>query len=377
MKILYISNVIPSENGAGANIDFVVLNRLRNNNDIDAVLLRSDKEYNSVPDFFNYVYCITTTNTNRIINSLLFPFLPCIMMFRFRIPVIKKIVELSRNNYDIIYFSFSQTAIYVFLFKLMMKSPKKILFIHDVLQQAFYRRYKNEKNVFKKFFFFFEFRKLCFFEKYFYKQFDLCVVLSQKDKEILLKMGIYAKVIFPIYKRYQFVYDKKNDNIFYIGYYGSFNRFENIDAVNYYLQTIHKEMIGTIPNYKYLILGKDADKYFSDDKYVEVHAFQADPSILLNKCKAAVIMLRYGAGIKIKVLELLYLGIPCFCTSVASEGILSSVGLVTNDNVEELSKKIILYYKKKDFNKEKIKKEFVKLYDLNSNMTEIDEIFAL
>jgi glycosyltransferase involved in cell wall biosynthesis len=136
-------------------------------------------------------------------------------------------------------------------------------------------------------------------------------------------------------------------------------------------------MIDAVSNYKYLIMGIDADKHFNNDRYVDVYGFQADPSLLLNKCNAAVIMLRYGAGIKIKVLELLYLGIPCFCTSVASEGILSMEGLITNDDIDELSKKIIDMRNNAGFNKEAVRTRFISLYNLEKNKDRIDEIFNL
>jgi hypothetical protein len=376
MKILYISTMIPSKYAAGSYIDLSVLTQLVNSNaEIDAILLKSHVDNHSIPEFFNDVYVNTTKNSHRIITSILFFFLPGMLIFRLNISTIKKIINARKKNYDIIYFSASQSSIYVFFVKILFRKSKKVLFLHDILQQVFYRRYRNEKCLLKKIYNYSEFRKLDLFESFFYKQFDLCVTLNAKDRGLLLEKNIDSEMIVPIYQQYKYL--PADNNTFYVCYYGSFTRFENIDAVNYYLGTIHKIFVEKIPNYKYLIVGIDADKYFPSDKYIEVYGFQEDPSMLLNKCKVAIITLRYGAGIKIKVLQLLYLGIPCFCTTVGSEGISPVAGLITCDDIYQLADFVCNFYQKGNCNKDDIRKEFIKLYDLNMNDDKIKKIFSI
>jgi hypothetical protein len=377
MKILYISSIIPSPKGAGSNIDFSILKYLTDRGDeIDSIILKSDRDINSIPDFLKNNFVQKTTNINRVINAVLLFIFPGMLVYRINLRVVIELFKIKNNNYDLIFCSFSQTAIYVFILNIIMKNVKKILLIHDILQQAFYRRYKNADNFINKLYYWIEYNKLYLFEGFFYKPFTYCIAQNGKDQALLHSINIRTKLIIPPYKQYQYI-ENKNDDIFYICYFGSFNRFENIDAVNYYLNTVHQKMIHAIPNYKYLIIGMDADKHFFNDKYVDVYGFQDDPSLLLNKCNASVILLRYGAGIKIKVLELLYLGIPCFCTSVASEGVLSMEGLITNDDINELSKEIINLYNNPNFNKEAVRTQFIELYNLDKNRKRIDEIFDL
>jgi hypothetical protein len=376
MKILYISSAVPSRNGAGSNSDLTILEQLTGNNHIiDAIILKSNIDNNAIPAIFDKVYCTTTTNTGRALRSIIFPFLPGMMAFRLDILVVKKLFESKKREYDIVYFSFSPTALYVLFCKIFMKRARKIIFIHDILWQAFLRRYNNEKTIVRKLYYRIELKKLELVEFKIYKLFDKCITANVKDKEMLVNNGVMAESIIPIYKKYTYSPENTAASSFYVCYFGSFNRFENIDAVYYYLNTIHKHLSGRISNYQFIIIGLDAEKHFSNTEYVRVYGFLEDPSIVLNTCRAAVLPLRYGSGIKIKVLELLALGITCFCSTVASEGIYPTSGLVTNDDMGALSDAVYSFYKTGKSQKDKIRGEFLKTYNLESNIETINRVF--
>lgn len=376
MKILYISSVVPSRNGAGANIDLSILEKLIDDkHSIDAIILKSNIDNNIIPAIFNNTYCTTVTNTKRIIRSIIFPFFPSMLAFRLDILVAKKLFELRKRGYDILYFSFSPTVLYVLFCNIIMKKTKKIIFIHDILQEAFHRRYNNEKSFMKKFYYLIELKKLELTEFKLYKLFDKCIAVNNKDKETLVNNHIMAESIIPIYKQYHYSPQDTVTDAFYVCYFGSFNRFENIYAVTYYLNSIHKYLIDKISNYQFIILGLSAKKHFYNTKHICVYDFMEDPSIVLNKCHVAAIPLQYGSGIKIKVLELLALGITCFCSTVASEGISEMKGIVTNDDMEVLSEAIYSFYKTGKVQKDKIRNEFLEMYNLKTNTEILNRVF--
>jgi hypothetical protein len=376
MKILYISSVVPSRNGAGANIDFSILKKLIDDkHSIDGIILKSNIDNNTIPDIFNNTYCITITNTKRIMRSIIFPFLPSMFAFRLDISVAKKLFELRKKGYDILYFSFSPTALYVLFCNIIMKGTKRIIFIHDILQQAFHRRYNHEKLFVKKLYYLIELKKLELIEFKVYKLFDKCIAVNTKDKETLVSNHIMAESIIPMYKQYPYSPKDTVPDAFYVCYFGAFNRFENIDAVNYYLNSIHKDLTDKISNYQFIIIGLDAKKHFCNTKHICVYDFMEDPSIVLNKCHVAAIPLRYGSGIKIKILELLALGIPCFCSTVASEGICEMKGIVTNDDMEGLSQAIYSFYKTGNLKKDEIRNELLEMYNLKSNTEILNSVF--
>ena len=375
MRILYFSAIIPSYVGAAKYFDYTILSYLSKSHIIDAIIIKSDKDFGKIPDFFNKLFCFNVTNTKRIIRSLFLFFLPCMMVYRMDLKIIIKLLQIKKNNYDIVLFSMSQTALYGLIIKQIINSKKNILIIHDVLKQAFDRKYKNEKNIFKKLFFYFEYIKLYIFEEKIYNTFENCIVVNEKDKSLLGKINEKIEIMIPVYKKYNYFNIETDNKNFNLCFFGVFSRSENVDGVKYYLGTIHKRIIEEIPNYKYIIIGLDAEKYFRTNEHIEVFGFQDDPSVILNKCNASVILLRYGAGIKIKVLELLSLGLPCFCNSIASEGIQETEGLITSDDLAYLGNSIIEYYKERRISRDKIRENFFKLYDMKKNNLILDSIF--
>ena len=373
MKILYFSAIIPSQIGAASYTDYTILKHLSELHTIDAVIIKSNKDTGNIPDFFNQMFLFNLNNFKRIIRALLFFYLPGMMVYRLDFKIRNKLLGLLKNDYDIILFSMSQTAIYALLLRKYIKS-RKILIIHDVLQQVFLRKYINEKNIIKKIFYYAEYFKLKHAENKIYNVFECCIVQNEKDKKLLKNVSTNIKVIIPPYKQYNYSDIAADRDLFCLCFFGSFARFENIDAVTHYLNTIHKRMIHEIPNYKYIIIGIEAEKHFKSDKYTEVYGFQNDPSVILNRCRASVITLRYGAGIKIKVLELLCMGLPCFCTTVASEGISEVDGLITNDNLTELGNNIMDFYKNDNYNKTRIRENFLAKYGQEKNKERLSSI---
>jgi hypothetical protein len=73
---------------------------------------------------------------------------------------------------------------------------------------------------------------------------------------------------------------------------------------------------------------------------VEYRGFVADLTSLVPYARAAVIPLWSGAGVKLKTLTLMNLGLPIAATSVAMEGIDHGAALVTSDDCHVLSERI-------------------------------------
>jgi len=74
---------------------------------------------------------------------------------------------------------------------------------------------------------------------------------------------------------------------------------------------------------------------------VEYRGFVADLASLVPYARAAVIPLWSGAGVKLKTLTLMNLGLPIAATSVAMEGVDHRAALVTTDDCHALSARIV------------------------------------
>ena len=106
-------------------------------------------------------------------------------------------------------------------------------------------------------------------------------------------------------------------------FWGAMNRKENEDAVIFFMNNIWPYINKENKEIKFYIVGsKPTDKVKSfESENVIVTGFIEDPKEYFKIMDLSVIPLRYGAGIKIKVLESLAAGIPVITTDVGAEGI--------------------------------------------------------
>lgn len=128
-----------------------------------------------------------------------------------------------------------------------------------------------------------------------------------------------------------YVYEKFLENYKYIPaerkgilFVGGFSHGPNIDAVEWFVDEIYSQIRekANIPLY---IVGSNApdDIKALDGDGIVFKGFVSDEELakLYANCKIVVVPLRYGAGVKGKVVEAIYNGAPIITTSVGAEGI--------------------------------------------------------
>lgn len=105
---------------------------------------------------------------------------------------------------------------------------------------------------------------------------------------------------------------------------GGFGHDPNLDAVLWFLDKIYPEVYRELKAPFYIVGSKapEAIKQITMEGVV-VKGFVSEEELqrLYNSCRIAIVPLRYGAGVKGKVVEALYYGIPVITTSVGAEGI--------------------------------------------------------
>ncbi|MBQ8189971.1 MAG: glycosyltransferase [Lachnospiraceae bacterium] len=105
---------------------------------------------------------------------------------------------------------------------------------------------------------------------------------------------------------------------------GGFGHGPNLDAVLWFLDKIFPEVYRKTKA-PFYIVGSKAPEEITRIKTegVIVKGFVSEEELqrLYDSCRIAVVPLRYGAGVKGKVVEALYYGIPVVTTSVGAEGI--------------------------------------------------------
>lgn len=333
MKILYITSFIPKKNAdqAGINVSFDILKTIKEHIDceIDLIGLINDNQYkvedtNDIKYYVNEIEFLKTTKLQKIKNvasNLSKPPIAAVRYDKKLINVIK--LKFKNNNYDYVICDYTQNSAYGYLVKEISPNTKTILVEHDVCFQGLERKLELCSNSIKKIFIENQYNKLKRYETKCIKDFDFVITLNNKDGEIISK---YSDVhILNPYINIMKLNKKKHDGV-NIMFWGAMNRFENEDAVMYFINEIWPNVNKS--NVKFYIVGANPSaqvKKLANDNII-VTGFVTDPKEIFEKMDISIVPLRLGAGVKIKVLESLASGLPVITTSVGAEGIIAQDG---------------------------------------------------
>lgn len=108
-------------------------------------------------------------------------------------------------------------------------------------------------------------------------------------------------------------------------YAGTLDWEPNRDGLMWFLQAIWPSVIEEHPDCQLDICGKNADEALQQrmrqSKNVQYHGFVDDLEEVMKTCRAAIVPLRFGSGMKIKAFDALYRGLPLITTPTGAEGI--------------------------------------------------------
>jgi glycosyltransferase involved in cell wall biosynthesis len=229
-----------------------------------------------------------------------------------------------RNGYnpDIVIMEWTQMVVMADKIKCLFPDAKLVAVERDVSYLSFYRqitlannciarlaaknRYINLKN-----------REL--------DSLRLCNVVCPnnfKDKAILLSDGIPKEklyVLAPYYKKLE-IHKPYDDNSYDIIFYGAMSRYENYASAIWFIENV---MPLIDERYRFIIVGSHPNKSLNKYKSSRIilTGYVEDVREYFQRSFCVVAPLILGAGIKIKVLESLYMGIPVLTNSIGIEGI--------------------------------------------------------
>ncbi|WP_234569450.1 glycosyltransferase [Rhodohalobacter sp. 614A] len=136
---------------------------------------------------------------------------------------------------------------------------------------------------------------------------------------------------------------------------GAFSHQPNGDAMNYFHKDIYPLLKKRLPEAGITIIGSDPPEWLksSSDGHLVVTDYVPDIAPYLHKAKLTIAPLRYGAGVKGKVLLSLGYGVPAVGSSIAAEGITNHEdGMLVADNPEDFCDAVAeLYENEKLWNK--------------------------
>jgi glycosyltransferase involved in cell wall biosynthesis len=166
-------------------------------------------------------------------------------------------------------------------------------------------------------------------ERYLGRQCDATVVVSKVEKQWLESEAPGARVLhIPLMRDCpgrQRGFEEREG----VCFVGSFLHTPNIDAVQYFLDSIWPLVREKMPSCIFYIVGADLPDEIASRKDLNVEILGHVPDLrdLFEKMRLSVAPLRFGAGAKGKVVSSLANGLPCVATGLAAEGMNLQDGL--------------------------------------------------
>lgn len=138
-------------------------------------------------------------------------------------------------------------------------------------------------------------------------------------------------------------FEKRSD----IAFIGNYSHAPNLDAARWFVETILPDLRADYPTLTIWLVGAHLPQHLSWPEGVRIvgHVTDLDKDVL-DRVRLTVAPLRFGAGIKGKVLESFAAGVPCVMTPTAAEGLKlpkTLAGLVAKDE-KQLKKCILKLY---------------------------------
>jgi O-antigen biosynthesis protein len=131
---------------------------------------------------------------------------------------------------------------------------------------------------------------------------------------------------------------------------GGFTHQPNIDAVKWFCESIFPLVLKQFPEMKFTVVGSNPPEEIRNfaSENVIIKGFVSDEELveLYRKTRIVVAPLRYGAGIKGKIIEALHLGVPVATTICGAEGLLGAEDfcVCVAEKVNEMAEALIAAY---------------------------------
>lgn len=130
--------------------------------------------------------------------------------------------------------------------------------------------------------------------------------------------------------------DPKSDILFV----GGFNHKPNVDAVLWFVKEVFPAILSSCPDARFYVVGSNPPQSIKElaSEQIVVTGAVSDQQLkeYYGRSRVAVVPLRYGAGVKGKVVEALYYGLPVVTTSIGAEGLVdaNTVLFIADDKAE-------------------------------------------
>jgi glycosyltransferase involved in cell wall biosynthesis len=228
---------------------------------------------------------------------------------------------------------------------------------HNIEHEIWKRIAFNEKNIFRKKYLKILARRIERFEKDSLNTYDLLVPITNRDAEILSRMGNKKpfKVIPSGFNTEKINYASKEVNLRSLFFLGSLDWIPNQEGLLWFLEMVWLKIITKNPEVEFFIAGRNAPKWLKKriSKYDRIiflgevedaYEYMADKAIM-------VIPLFSGGGMRVRIIEGMALGKVIVTTSTGAEGIdiRHNENIIIADSATDFEKEIVNLLDNKSF----------------------------
>lgn len=255
--------------------------------------------------------------------------------------------HLTANKYDIIHVTNAHMGWIIDRIRKYCNTP--VVLREENLELTIMERYyKNQSILLLKLFAFLQFKKFLKYEPDLCGKFDATIMMSCEDQQRLLELNplVKTKVIPLGIDKELLEIKRKSSEKYSLVYVGSLDWYPNYDGLKWFLKEIFPLVAKKFNETKLYLYGGNIPGNFylpeSIKANIIVKGFVSDIWNDVSNKSLAVVPLRIGSGIRVKILEMLASGINVITTRLGKEGIPAEDGkeLLIADTNHEFAGKI-------------------------------------
>jgi polysaccharide biosynthesis protein PslH len=346
----------PLDNGGRIGIYGITNYLAKRNHQIDFVTYRKDSDYNYAYKELSRIsrpHILDVQTNNKITGAFtnMFSRVPY-NISKYRTRELKEFLEdyLKSNNPDIIHVDNVHLAWTIEIIRKYSDCP--VVLRQNNVEMLIMKRFSEaQSNFIIKKYSQLQYKKFVIYEPEMCSKFDCCIMITEQDRKYLLEFNpeiqtevIPAGVESVLLERKPVPVQPKT--LFHLG---SLKWLPNHDSLTWFLAEIFPGVVERIPDVMLYIYGEGTDNYKVDErlkKNVVVKGWVEDIFDEVADKDLAIVPLRIGGGMRVKLVELMALGKNILSTSVGKEGINITEGIHMSvaDTAEDFRSRIIDHF---------------------------------
>lgn len=359
MKILQILPKIPfpPTDGHKKSMWGIIQNIASRGHEIDIIAYSQNQNYTEYLNEINKHAKLTVVDVitkNKLIGAIrnLFSNVPY-NLSKYRTKKFEEVLtkHLSTNKYDIIHVTNAHMGWVIDVVRKLSDAPV-ILREENFELTIMERYYQNQSNVLLKKYAYLQYKKFLNYEPLLCGKFDQCIMMSNEDEKRFKSLNKDAKTkVIPLgIDKELLSIERVEPEKYSLVHVGSLEWYPNYDGLKWFVNRIFPLIVDKFSEAKLYLYGGGVSRnfYFPDSvkDNIIVKGFVRNIWDDVKDKSLAVVPLRIGSGIRVKILETLASGLNVITTSLGKEGIPAMDGkeLLIADSENEFAEKIINYF---------------------------------